>query len=143
MCSTCLAEYEQAFGKDYAKPKGFARVISWLYHLIPKIGPFRALAFKVPTPEAEKLFLESFERTKERYAQSLSAVKSGRPDFANINLDLGRAAPKGGYQLADDTYDELIKKLSDRKHAAVSAALRADLVKHYGAADPRVTALQP
>jgi hypothetical protein len=135
-------EYEQQFGKDYAKPKGFAKVIGWLYHLIPKIGPFRALAFKVPTPEAEQLFLESFERTKQRYAQELNALKGGRPQFANINLDLGRAAPKGDYPLADETYDELIKKLAEHKQT-VPAALTADLARHYGTADPRVAALKP
>jgi hypothetical protein len=89
----------------------------------------------VPTPEAEKLFLESFERTKERYAQELSAVRTGKPEFPNINLDVGRAMPKGDYQLADETYDELIAKLADRKekNGPVPAALTADLVKHYGA----------
>jgi hypothetical protein len=137
-------DYEKQFGKDYAKPKGFAKVVGWLYHLVPKIGPFRALAFKVPSPEAEKLFLESFARTKERYAQELAAVKGGKPAFANINLDLGRVSPKGEYQLADETYDELIKKLADRKDKApVPAAMTADLAKHYGAADPRVAALKP
>jgi hypothetical protein len=133
-------EYEKQFGKDYAKPKGFAKVIGWLYHLVPKIGPFRALAFRVPTPEAEKLFLESFQRTKERYAQQLAAVKSGKPEFANINLDVGRAVPKGEYRLADETYDELIEKLADQKDGAVPAALAADLKDHFGD-DPRLAAL--
>ena len=134
-------QYEQQYGKDYAKPKGFAKVVGWLYHLVPKIGPFRALAFKVPTPEGEKLFLESFERTKERYTQELNAVKSGKAELANINLDVGRALPKGDYQLADDTYDELIKKLADRKAGALPATLTADLAKHFGAGDPRLAAL--
>jgi hypothetical protein len=128
-------DYEKQYGKDYAKPKGFAKVVGWLYHIVPKVGPFRTLAFKVPTPEAEKLFLESFERTKQRYAQELNAVKTGKPQFANINLDVGRALPKGEYQLADETYDELSKKLAERKdkNGAVPAALTADLVNHYGA----------
>jgi hypothetical protein len=68
-------------------------------------------------------------------------VKSGKPQFANINLDVGRAMPKGEYQLADETYDELITKLADDKKIAMPAALTADLAKHYGAGDPRVAAL--
>lgn len=135
-------QYEQQYGKDYAKPKGFAKVVGWLYHIVPKIGPFRPLAFKVPTPEAEKLFIESFARTKERYAQELTAVRGGKPEFPNINLDVGRALPKGEYRLADETYDELIKKLATEKKAVVPAALAADLTKHYGAADPRIAALK-
>ena len=132
-------DYEREFGRDYAKPRGFARVVGFLYHLVPKIGPFRALAFEVPTPEAEKLFLQSFARTKERYAQAINAVRAGRPALANTNFDLGEAVPKGGYPLEDATYNELIEKLAERKTAAIPAALRADLIKHFGRNDPRLS----
>jgi hypothetical protein len=135
-------DYEQQFGRDYAKPHGFARILGWLYHLVPKIGPFRALAFEVPTPEAEQLFLDSFGATKRYYAQQLEAIRSGRPSMADTNFDVGRAMPRGAYLLADETYDELYAKLADRKFAGVSAALRADLRRHFGA-DPRAAALDP
>jgi len=135
-------DYEQAFGSDYAKPHGLARVLGFLYHLVPKIGPFRALAFKVPTPEAEQLFLESFARTRERYAQELVSITSGRASMADTNFDVGRALPRGSYPLADETYDKWLEKLSERKFAGASASLRADLRRHFGA-DPRVTALSP
>ena len=131
-------EYEKEFGSDYARPRGLARVVGFLYHLIPKIGPFRALAFKVPTPEAEQLFLESFARTKERFAQQLAAVRTGRLNLANTNFDVGDAVPRGEYELADETYDDLLKQLIDREFAGVSEALRADLRRHFGAADPRL-----
>ena len=137
-------QYEADFGSDYAKPGAFARVMGFLMHLVPKIGPFRALAFKVPTPEAEKMFLESFARTKDRYAQELSAVKAGRLAFANTNFDVGRPLPRGSYSLEDKTYDELLKKLSEGKNTlAIPAALRTDLVSHFGVNDPRVAALRP
>lgn len=135
--------YEKDYGRDYAKPKGFARIIGLLYHVLPKIGPFRALAFKVPTPEAEQLFLQSFERTRERYALELGAVRTGRIALANINFDVGEVTPKGQYRLADETYEELIKKLGQRKTGSVSAGLRGDLAGHFGANDPRVAALKP
>jgi hypothetical protein len=125
-------EYEQEFGRDYARPKGFARVVGFLYHLVPKIGPFRALAFKVPTREAEQLFLESFARTKQRYAQELTAVRAGKLAFANTNFDVGKPLGRGDYPLEDETYDELLKKLSARKTGDVPPALRADLEKHFG-----------
>ena len=124
--------YEKEFGRDYARPKGFARVIGFLYHLIPKVGPFRALAFKVPTPEAEKLFLDSFATTKERFAQLLGAARGGQVNLANINLDTGVATTRGEYELADDTYDTLLEKLTERQFAGASDALRADLQRHFG-----------
>ena len=129
-------EYERQFGHDYAKPRGVARVLGWLYHLVPKIGPFRALAFEVPTPEAEQLFLESFAATKADFVRELGAIRSGRSSMADTNFDVGRPLPRGAYALADETYDELYTKLSDRKFAGVSAGLRADLRRHF-AADPR------
>jgi hypothetical protein len=131
-------DYEKQYGRDYARPKGWARIIGFLYHFVPKIGPFRALAFTVPSPEAEKLFLESFARTKERYAQELSSIRTGAPAFANINFDVGRETPLGAYPLADETYEELLGKLTKEKFAGVSAALRADLTRHFGN-DARLT----
>ena len=132
-------EYEKEFGTDYAKPKGWARIVGVLYHLIPKVGPFRALGFQAPTPEAEKLFLESFTRTKERFTRELDAIRAGRLNLANSNLDVGVPTARGEYQLADDTYAELLEKLTDRKFSDVSDVLRAELRRHFGADDPRLT----
>lgn len=132
-------EYEKEFGTDYAKPKGWARLVGFLYHLIPKVGPFRALAFQAPTPEAETLFLESFNRTKERFSRELGAMRAGRLNLANTNLDVGVPTARGEYQLADETYAELLDKLAERKFSDVSDALRADLRRHFGAKDPRLT----
>jgi hypothetical protein len=131
-------QYEKEFGRDYARPKGLARVVGFLYHLIPKVGPFKVLAFKVPTPEAEKLFLESFATTRQRFAQLLSGARAGKVKLANTNLDIGAAAPRGEYELADETYDRLLEKLTARQFAGASAALRADLRRHFGADDGRL-----
>jgi len=135
-------QYEKEFGRDYAKPKGFARVVSVLYHLIPKIGPFRALAFKVPTPEAEQLFLDSFAQARQRYSQSLAALRTGRLQLPNVNFDVGRTTALGEYPLADETYEELLAKLSDRESGDLPAGLRADLVRHFGSVDTRVASLR-
>ena len=79
-------EYEKRFGTDYEKPHGFARFLSWIYTLIPKIGPFRILKFSVPTPEAERLFLESFTSTREHFKQSLDALSAGAPESGQHRL---------------------------------------------------------
>jgi hypothetical protein len=129
-------QYEKEFGSDYAKPHGFARFIALVYKLVPKIGPFRSLSFTVPTAEAERLFLESFTSTRQRYSQSLDALRNGRLNLANADLDTGRPTARGEYSLADVTYDELLDKLADRKSADVPASLSANLVAYYGNADP-------
>ena len=128
-------EYEKEFGQDYATPHGFARVLAIVYHLLPKIGPFRSLGFSVPTPEAERLFLESFTSTRQRYRQSLDALQAGRLRLPNTDFDTGLPTSRGEYSLADATYDELLGKLADRSFVDVPAGLSANLVAYYGPAD--------
>ena len=134
-------DYEQEFGKDYARPHGFGRFVAFVYALIPKIGPFRPLSFRVPTPEAERLFLESFRSTRERFRRSLEALRAGQLSLANLDLDTGRPTARGEYTLADDTYAELLDKLDDRQYTDVSPALRANIIAFYGAGDERVATL--
>jgi hypothetical protein len=129
-------DYDREFGSDYAKPHGFARFIALVYKLVPKIGPFRTLSFNVPTAEAERLFLESFTRTREQFRRSLDALRDGRLNLPNTDLDTGRPTARGEYSLADETYDELLDKLAERKFADVRASLSAHLVSYYDAAKP-------
>jgi Zinc dependent phospholipase C len=130
-------QYDKEFGADYQKPHGFARFLAFVYRLLPKIGPFRALSFSVPTPEAERLFLASFATTRERFKQSLDALAAGRLHLVNTDFDTGRPATRGEYALADDTYDELLGKLADHGFATVSDSLRANVIAYYRDIDPR------
>jgi hypothetical protein len=107
--------YEKEYGTDYTKPHGFARVLGWLYVLVPKIGPLRPLAFKVPTPEAESLFLVSLARTRERFGDALAALRNGHLTLVNVNLDTGRPSAPGEYELADTTHAELEKRLRQKR----------------------------
>jgi hypothetical protein len=134
-------QYDKEFGSDYAKPHGFARFLAMVYTLVPKIGPFRAFAFLVPTPEAERLFLESFTSTRERFRQSLDALRAGRLRLPNTDFDTGQPTARGEYALADVTYDELLDKLADRGFSDVPADLSTNLVAYYGAAEAVTAAM--
>ncbi len=129
-------QYEKEFGKDYARPHGLARVLAVIYALLPKIGPFKALSFSVPTPEAERLFLESFVVTRERFQKELDNLREGRLKLDARDFDTGQPTSRGEYALADATYDELLDRLARRKFAGVSESLCADLVAYYGADGP-------
>jgi hypothetical protein len=108
------AAYEKEYGRDYRKPRGFARILGVLYALVPKIGPLRPLAFKVPTPEAERLFLDSLMGSRERFGAALDRLRGGRLNLANLNLDTARPSVPGEYPLADETAAELHKRLAHR-----------------------------
>jgi zinc dependent phospholipase C len=125
-------QYDREFGTDYAKPHGFARFLALVYRLVPKIGPFRSLSFSVPTPEAERLFLDSFTITRERFDRSLEALRAGRLHLDNTDLDTGRPSARGEYSLADATYDQLLDRLAGHQFADVPAALSSNIIVHYG-----------
>jgi len=129
-------DYEKQFGARYKKPNVLIRVLAFLYHLVPKFGPFRVLSFKPPTPEAEKLFVDSFQQARDRFHQSLDALAAGHLTLANTDFDTGKPTRRGEYALADETYDQLLDKLSDRKFADVPPALRENMSRYYASADP-------
>jgi hypothetical protein len=128
-------EYEKEFGADYEKAHGFALFLAIIYRLIPKIGPFRAFSFSVPTPEAERLFLESFTTTREHFKQSLDALRAAHLRLSNTDFDTGQPTKRGEYSLADETYDELLGKLADHAFGNISASLRSNLTAYYGDID--------
>jgi hypothetical protein len=130
-------EYEQAYGTDYQKPGLLARVLAFLYRLLPKIGPLKPLQFKAPTKEAEALFLESFKGTRERYKAALDTLGRGRLDLPNTDFDTGKPSAHGEYSLADETYAELLDRLTGHRLATVPDDLRANINAFYAAAPER------
>jgi hypothetical protein len=89
---------------------------------VPKIGPFRPLSFKVPTPEAEALFLDSLSRTRERFGAALTELQRGQLQLTNVNLDTGQPDTRGAYRLADETFREWEKRRASASAVKSSAA---------------------
>jgi hypothetical protein len=130
-------EYEKNYGSAYRKPGLLARFLAFVYKLLPKIGPFRKLEFKAPTPEAEALFLDSVKDTRARYAAALEALGANRLNLANTDFDTGKPSAYGEYALADEAYAKLLDKLAGRKFADVPAPLRKNIAAFYAAAPSR------
>jgi hypothetical protein len=130
-------EYDKSYGREYQKPSLLARFLALLYKLLPKVGPLRPLQFKAPTKEAEALFLASFKDTRERYHAALDTLGRGRLDLPNTNFDTGKPSAHGEYTLADDTYAELLDRLTGHRLATVPAALRDNINAFYAAAPNR------
>jgi len=129
-------QYESDFGKTYRRPGIFARVFVWVVRVMPKIGPFRALAFKTPSPESERLFTESFKSSRDRYRMLLQSMRNNRLDLRNTDFDTGQPTRRGEYKLADETYAGLLARLTSKK-VAVPDAMRADIMRFYGTVDVR------
>jgi hypothetical protein len=129
-------QYEQEFGTEYQRPGILARFLVWIVRILPKVGPFKPLAFQTPTPDAERLFADSFRTARDRYRTLLASVRASRLDLHNTDFDTGRPTRRGEYSLADDTYADLLSHLTSDKDIVVPEAMRADLLRFYAGLDP-------
>jgi hypothetical protein len=134
-----LPDYEREFGATYKKPSFLARVLSFFYKLLPKIGPLRPLKFEAPTPEAEAVFLQSLKDSRSRFRALLEEVRDNRLNLANTDFDTGKPSVHGEYELADETYAELLDRLDKARFASANVALRRNISAFYAAAPNRVT----
>jgi len=124
-------EYEKDWGREYMRPGLGSRVLAFVIRIVPKIGPLRSLSFRTPTPETEKLFMESFNATLERYKGFLTAERTRRTNPADVNLDVGKPTIAGMYKMADDTYMKLVDKLADHDFSGMPRGLRDDILNFY------------
>ncbi|WP_051017752.1 zinc dependent phospholipase C family protein [Pontibacter sp. BAB1700] len=126
------SDFNQAWGTDYERPNIFARFIAWIIKVLPKVGPFRTLAFKPPTPEAEEIFYHSFNATVENYTKLIKQLRQqGQLKLDNMQLDTGEPTKPGSYKLTDETYAELLQKLAKNEFKQTSPALRQDILQFY------------
>jgi hypothetical protein len=126
-----MAAYQKDWGNQYHRPGFGARFLAFLFRLLPKIGPFKALSFKVPPPAAEKLFLTSLDETIRSYRELLASVGDGQLQLVNENFDTGRPSHFGDYRLADQAYAKLLERF-DGTPAKISEPLRSNMLVFYG-----------
>ena len=124
-------DYEKEWGTDYQKPGTGSRLLAFVIRIIPKVGPLKALSFRTPTPQAEKLFMESFNATIERYRALLASERTRRVQLPDVNLDVGKATAAGMYKIADKTYARLVDELSMHGFAGIPAELRQNILAFY------------
>ncbi len=130
------AEYEKDWGKSYQSPGVGARIMAFLLRIMPRIGLFKGLGFKVPTRQTEDLYIASVNDTIEMYDGFLTKLRAGKKlDLPNMDFDTGKKTLAGEYRLTDQTYSKLIRKLDERKFDHLTPELRADILKFY--ADPK------
>jgi hypothetical protein len=126
------SSYEKEWGTDYTRPGPFARFMAFLFRIVPKIGPFKSVNFKAPTPQTETLFMQSFNRTADLYKALLQQEQAkGHARLPNTDFDTGQPTRDGEYSLADETYAKLLRDLAKQGFATVTPELRANLLSFY------------
>jgi hypothetical protein len=125
------ADYEKQWGKSYQRPGCGARFLTLLFKLIPKIGPFRAIGFKMPSPGTETLYLKSINNTVDQYRIYLQNLRAGNLTLVNRDFDTGKKTKEGEYRLTDEAYGKLLDKLAAGKFAGASPELRQNILAFY------------
>lgn len=126
------SDYEREYGKVYERPGFGARFLAVLLKVMPKIGPFRGLAYKNPTPKTEDLYYKSVNSTYDYYTQLAQQVRANKLDLPEMDLDTGKPTQPGEYSLCDDTYADLLNRLAKQDPGTIDPALRKNLLAYFG-----------
>ena len=128
-------DYEREWGTEYRRPGFGTRLLALILKLFPKKGPFSGLDFKIPTPQAEDLFVQSIDDTVANYRHLLRQAEKGTLHLANKDCDTGRDTQPGEYALSDKTYARLLGDLADSDYRRVSEELRDNILRYYANPD--------
>ena len=125
------SDYEKQWGKDYKKPGIGTRILSTLLRYMPRVGPFKGLGFKSPTPQTEDMYFKSINMTVDQYRAFLEEVRNDKLVLPNCDLDSGQATKAAEYSLTDDAYAKLLTQLAERKFDLTSPELRDNILQFY------------
>lgn len=129
------AAYEKEWGKTYKRPGAGTRFLAWILRLVPKVGPFRALAFRSPTPKTMDLYFKSIDATVRRYRQELKQVGAGNLQLVNLNFDTGQPTKPAQYKLTDVTFAKILDQLAQDHFQTVTPEIRAEIMEFYANPD--------
>lgn len=126
------ANYQREWGKGYRRPGFGTRVLAFFLTFMPKVGPFKALDFKIPTRKTEDLYIASVNHTLDNYKNLLIEVRANKLRLANTDFDTGRMTHAGEYVLTDNAYAHLLDQLAKHNFDQVTPELRQNILAFYG-----------
>jgi hypothetical protein len=126
--------YQREWGRGYRKPGFGTRVLAFFLKFVPKVGPFKALDFKIPTQKTEDLYIASVNHTVDNYKSLLAEAGAKNLHLADMDFDTGRPTHSGEYTLCDDAYAQLLDRLAQHNFDHLTPALRENILSFY--ADP-------
>jgi hypothetical protein len=130
------ASYQREWGRGYQRPGFGTRVLAFFLKFVPKVGPFKAVDFKIPTHTTEDLYIASVDQTLENYKGLLADVGAQKLQLANTDFDTGRVTRAGEYVLTDRSYARLLDHLAQHNFEQITPELGKNILAFYG--DPGV-----
>lgn len=123
--------YQREWGKGYRKPGFGTRLLAFILKFVPKVGPFKALDFKIPTRQTEDLYIASVNKTLDDYKQLLVEVRKKDLHLTNTDFDTGRVTHGGEYVLTDKAYAHLLDQLAKHNFDQVSPDLKQNILDFF------------
>ena len=81
---------ENTWESNYQRLGFRSRILAAFFRIVPRsVGPFKALAYQKLTAETEKLCMEGFNASIDRYRELLAEGGGGRLTVPNDNFDIG------------------------------------------------------
>ncbi|HET9307307.1 MAG TPA: zinc dependent phospholipase C family protein [Candidatus Sulfotelmatobacter sp.] len=125
------ASYNREWGRGYRRPTFGTRVLAFFLKFVPKVGPFKALDFKIPTRQTEDLYIASVNRSLDNYRSLLSEAAKQKLRLPNTDFDTGRMTRAGEYALTDNTYAHLLDDLAKDNFIQASPEVRQNILAFY------------
>ena len=124
--------------EQYRKKAGIrAHPIAALIVILPKVGSLSDLAIRGPKADTEEKYVESVNRTVDRYDDLLASLTNhptASPrltmNLENRDLDTGAKAKPGTYPLTDATYAKLLGRIVAVR-GPIPVGLKQDIEDYY------------
>jgi|SRR5580693_1014697 hypothetical protein len=81
------AQYQKEWGNGYRKPGFGIRLLALFLKIVPKVGSFKAMAFKIPTTQTEDMYIKSVNKTVDDYGALLRQQKQAQLRLADMDFD--------------------------------------------------------
>jgi hypothetical protein len=132
--------YDRHWKQASRGPGVRAHLLAIFVWVLPKVGPISDLAIKIPTTKSEEDYLHSLNHTADRFEELLHQLPRAADDpvdFSNLNLDTGNPIAVGTYRLADQTYAQLLSRLTAKPQRILPPGLKRHLIAYFqsGTAD--------
>ena len=123
--------YQREWGKGYRQPGFGTRVLAFFLKFVPKVGPFKALDFKIPSHTTEDLYIASVVLTVENYKKVLQETSDDKLHLTNTDFDTGHETRAGEYALTDKAYAHLVEQLAAHNFDQITPDLRRNILAFY------------
>jgi uncharacterized protein (DUF2461 family) len=66
------------------------RALSVFMHYLPKVGPFKAMAFNSPTPKTGEMYFKSINTSVDQFRAFLEELRTNALQLSNVDFDTGK-----------------------------------------------------